>query len=157
MVRFDETRRRLLGFAALLLPIAAAQAGSTVYGASKGAALDGFDTVAYFTDGAPKEGDPRYTHEWNGATWRFASERNLDLFKAAPERYAPQYGGYCAFAMSGGAFSPGDAHRWRIEDGKLYLNANLFAQTLWENNIPRRVLDADGHWPTKKLELEAAR
>ena len=143
-------------FAAFVLLFAMpACAGSIVYGASKGPAIGGFDAVAYFTQGAPKEGDARYTHEWNGATWRFASTENRDLFKAAPERYAPQYGGYCAFAMSNGAFSPGDAKRWRVEDGKLYLNANIFAQTLWENNVPGRVRDADGHWPTKKAELEA--
>ena len=153
---FDPIRRRLVALAALFVLSAAAHAGSTVYGASQGPAIGGYDAVAYFTDGAPKEGDARDSHEWNGATWRFASAEHRDLFKADPERYAPQYGGYCAFAMSGGAFSPGAPTRWRIEDGKLYLNANVFAQTLWERNIPKRVLDADGHWPTRKRELEAA-
>ena len=132
-----------------------AHAGSIVYGASKGPAIGGFDAVAYFTTGAPTEGDARYTHEWNGATWRFALPENRELFKADPERYAPQYGGYCAYAMSSGAFSPGDAQRWRIEGGKLYLTANIFAQTLWESNVAGRVRDADGHWPQKKAELEA--
>ena len=141
--------------AATLAPMAA-HAGSAVHGAREGPALGGFDAVAYFADGAPKPGDARYSHEWNGATWRFASAEHRDLFKAEPARYAPQYGGYCAYAMSNGAFSPGDARRWRIEDGKLYLNANVFAQGLWQSNIPKRVLEADGHWPTKKAELEAA-
>lgn len=157
MVGFVGMRRRFIGLAALALLVlsTSALAGSTVYGADKGPALGGFDAVAYFTDGTPKEGDERFTHEWNGATWRFASAENRDRFRAEPERYAPQYGGYCAFAMSGGSFSPGDARRWRIVDGKLYLNANRFAQGLWEANIPKRVLDADGHWPTKRHELEA--
>jgi YHS domain-containing protein len=156
MVGVDRVRRSLVALAGLLKLGAEAHAGSTVYGASKGPAIGGHDAVAYVADGAPKEGDARYTHEWNGATWRFASPENRDRFAADPQRYAPQYGGYCAYAMSGGSFSPGDAKRWRIVDGKLYLNANGFAQALWETNIPRRVLDADGHWPTKKLELEAA-
>ena len=112
--------------------------------------------MAYFNDGAPKGGDARYTHKWNGATWRFASEQHRDLFNADPERYAPQYGGYCAYAMANDGLSPGDATRWRIVEGKLYLNANAFAQTLWETHVPRRVLDANGRWPTKRQELEAA-
>jgi YHS domain-containing protein len=156
MVGFNRVRRGLVVLAGLLIAGAAAHAGSVVYGASNGPALQGFDPVAYFTEGAPKEGDARFAHQWNGATWRFASAENRDRFQAEPERFAPQYGGYCAFAMSGGSFSPGDANRWRIVDGKLYLNANRFAQTLWESNIPRRVSDADGHWPAKKQELEAA-
>ena len=153
-----DKRRALVAatlFAGLCVLGASAQAASPVYGASTGPALGGYDTVAYFTDGAPREGDARFTHEWNGATWRFASADNRDRFKAEPERYAPQYGGYCAYAMSTDSFSPGDAKRWRIVDGKLYLNANIFAQTLWENNIPKRVVDADGHWPDRKHELEA--
>ena len=155
MVRFISLARALFGLAVATFAGSAAQAGSPIYGAAKGPALGGHDTVAYFTDGVPLAGDARYTAEWNGATWRFASEAHRDLFKADPERYAPQYGGYCAYAMSGGAFSPGDTKRWRIEDGKLYLNANVFAQTLWESNIPRRILDANRHWPAKKAELEA--
>ena len=160
MVGSSWERRRVIAHAAvlagLLFSSGAARAGSPVYGASQGPALGGFDAVAYFTHAAPTPGDPRYTHAWNGATWRFASAANRDRFAAEPERYAPQYGGYCAFAMSNGSFSPGDAKRWRIEDGKLYLNANRFAQALWEASIPKRVLDADGHWPAKKIELEAA-
>ena len=155
MIGFVETRRRLIGFAALSVLSAAVHAAPLIYGADKGPALGGYDAVAYFVDGAPKIGDARFTHEWNGATWRFVSAENRDRFKADPEHYAPQYGGYCAFAMSGGSFSPGDAKRWRIVDDKLYLNANVFAQGLWETNIPRRVLDANGHWPTKRQELEA--
>lgn len=155
MLGINRVRRALIALAGLLL-LGAAHAGSTIYGAGKGPAIGGHDAVAYFADGAPKEGDARYTHEWNGATWRFASPENRDRFTAGPQRYAPQYGGHCAYAMASGSFSPGDAKRWRIVDGKLYLNANIFAQGLWETNIPKRVLDADGHWPTKKLELEAA-
>ena len=104
MVGFNRVRRSLVVSAGLLIAAAAAHAGSVVYGAAKGPALQGFDPVAYFTEGAPKEGSARYTHEWNGAIWRFVSAENRDRFQAEPERFAPQYGGYCAFAMSGGSF-----------------------------------------------------
>jgi YHS domain-containing protein len=155
MVTSVSVFRRLVVLTSLFFLGAAAHAGSTVHGASKGPAIDGFDAVAYFTGGAPVEGDARFSHEWNGATWRFVSAGNLDRFKADPERYAPQYGGYCAYAMAHDSFASGDPKRWRIVDGKLYLNANLFAQSLWANNIPKRVVEADAHWPSKKRELEA--
>jgi YHS domain-containing protein len=155
MVDMRSTWRRralLLGLATLSL---VARAGGVVSGADKGPALEGHDPVAYFTDQKPVPGDARFETQWHGATWRFASAEHRDLFTNEPERYAPQYGGYCAYAMSNGAFSPGDAKRWRIVDDKLYLNTNLIAQSLWESNIPKRVREADGHWPTKKQELEA--
>ena len=148
MSKLGLTRRALVAIGMLSLLGTAAHAGSIVYGATKGPAIGGYDAVAYFTDGAPKVGDKRYTHEWNGATWRFASEQNRELFKAEPERYAPQFGGYCAYAMAKDGLSPGDAKRWRIVDGKLYLNANIFAQSLWETDIPGRIVDANGNWPT---------
>jgi hypothetical protein len=158
MQSFAAVRRAFIT-AAVLAGLAAfaasAGAGSVVYGAAKGPAIEGYDAVAYFTEGAPKLGDARFTHEWNGAVWRFASAENRDRFIAEPDSYAPQYGGHCAYAMSTDAFAPGDAKRWRVEGGKLYLNANLFAQKLWEVNIPKRVVDADGHWPARRAELEA--
>ena len=153
-IRVSAIRRQLLVLVAGTALAAPARAGSIIYGADKGPALGGHDPVAYFTEGAPKLGDAKFTTEWQGATWRFVSAQNRDLFQAAPERYAPQYGGYCAFAMSSGRFSPGAPNRWRIEGGKLYLNANFFAQSLWEADIPKRVIDADGHWPAKQSELE---
>ena len=156
MVRVNLGRRQALALVALVSLVSAASAASTVYGATKGPAVGGFDVVSYFTEGVPQAGDARYTHDWNGATWRFTSVAHRDLFAAEPERYAPQYGGYCSFAMSNDEFAPGDAKRWRIVDDKLYLNANLIALKLWERNIPGRVQDADGYWPAKRRELEAA-
>jgi hypothetical protein len=145
-----------LSATALAATHTAARAGSVIYGAAKGPAIGGHDAVAYFTEGTPKLGDARFTHDWSGATWRFVSAENRDRFVAEPQRYAPQYGGYCAYAMSSGGLSPGDAKRWRIEGGKLYLNANILAQTLWETGIPARIEKADGHWPGRRGELEAA-
>ena len=155
MVGMSSTWRRRALLAGLATLSLVARAGGVVSGADKGPALEGYDPVAYFTDQKPVAGDARFETQWRGATWRFASAEHRDLFANEPERYAPQYGGYCAYAMSNGGFSPGDAKRWRIVDDKLYLNTNLIAQSLWESNIPKRVREADGHWPTKKQELEA--
>src|SRR5512135_2769630 len=87
-----------------------------------GVAIRGYDPVAYFTESKPVEGSKQFTFEWQGATWRFASAANRDLFAKTPEKYAPQYGGYCAYAVSQGHTATIDPQRWRIVDGKLYLN-----------------------------------
>jgi len=114
-------------------------------------ALGGYDPVAYFTAGKPTEGRRAFETEWNGATWRFVSAGNRSLFQAAPEKYAPQYGGYCAWAVSEGYTASADPMAWRIVDGKLYVNYNQDIQKQWEQDIPGRVVKADTNWP-KVLE-----
>lgn len=148
------TKRFLIIFAGLLLLANAAFAASIIDGAKDGPAVEGYDVVAYFTQGKPIEGKPEFVTEWNGAKWQFQSAENRDLFVSDPEKYAPQYGGHCAYAMSFDSFASGDPHRWKIEEGKLYLNANKFAQWRWEKNIPKNIKDADGYWPAKKKQLE---
>lgn len=98
-----------------------------VYTDSNGHALQGHDPVAYFTVGVPTKGYPNIGRDWNGATWLFASTANRDLFDADPDRYAPAFGGHCAVGRAFGFSFPGSARRWRIEDGRLYVNKNLFA------------------------------
>jgi YHS domain-containing protein len=112
-----------------------------------GLALQGYDAVAYFTDGRPVPGKAEFTHPWNGATWRFASREHRDLFAAAPEKYAPQYGGYCAKAVSENNTAAIDPQAWKIVDGKLYLNYSPKVQKLWEQDIPGRIASADKNWP----------
>jgi YHS domain-containing protein len=112
-----------------------------------GLALQGYDAVAYFTDGRPVPGKAEFTHSWNGATWRFASREHRDLFAAAPEKYAPQYGGYCAKAVSENDTAAIDPQAWKIVDGKLYLNYSPKVQKLWEQDIPGRIASADKNWP----------
>jgi YHS domain-containing protein len=114
-------------------------------------ALSGYDPVAYFDQGRPVEGERRFSYAWQGATWRFASQEHLDRFKAEPERYAPRYGGYCAWAVSQGSTASSDPQAWRIVDGKLYLNYSLDVQKTWEQDIPGNIAKADGNWP-KVLE-----
>ena len=112
-----------------------------------GAAINGYDPVAYFTEGQPVEGATEHSLDWNGATWRFASAENRALFEADPSRYAPQYGGYCAWAVSRGYTASTDPDAWTIHDGKLYLNYNRRIQRRWERDIPGNVEKGDANWP----------
>ncbi len=110
-------------------------------------AVDGYDPVAYFTAGKPVEGKKEFSLEWQSATWRFSSAANRDLFKAAPEKYAPQYGGYCAWAVSQGYTADADPEAWKIVDGKLYLNYDKKVQAKWEQDQTSLIPKADANWP----------
>ncbi len=134
---------------AALVPTSNAAAGkSQVFtGIIKGVAVGGYDPVAYFTTGKPSKGNKDLTLEHDGAIWRFASTANRDAFKANPEKYAPQYGGYCSWAVSQGYTAKGDPKAWRIVDGKLYLNYNRSVQKTWERNIPTNISKANANWP----------
>ncbi|MEM9332204.1 MAG: YHS domain-containing (seleno)protein [Pseudomonadota bacterium] len=118
-----------------------------VYQSFFGTAIDGTDPVSYFTEGRPIEGSSDITFEWNGATWQFSSKENRDLFAANPSKYAPQYGGYCAWAVSQGYTASTVPDAWAIVDGKLYLNYNKSVQQQWEQNIPGNISAADQNWP----------
>lgn len=145
----------LATLAALLLALASpARAGAAVYTAD-GAAIDGYDPVAYFADGKAIAGRAEYKHDWMGVTWRFASAQHRDAFAAAPEKYAPQYGGFCAWAVSQGYTAKTDPDAWRIEGGKLYLNYSKSVQAKWAQDIPGNIQKADGHWPALKAGLAA--
>lgn len=114
---------------------------------SDGVALKGYDPVAYFTSGRPTPGLDQYTYRWDGVSYRFASADDLALFKAEPAKYVPQYGGYCAYAMSLNRIADIDPSRWAIVDGKLYLNNGYIAQTLWSANKTGHIASADRNWP----------
>ena len=133
---------------------APATAGTTVYTA-EGAAIEGYDPVAYFTDGKPVPGKAEYSHDWMGVTWRFASAEHRDAFAADPAKYAPQYGGFCAWAVSEGYTAEIDPDAWHIEGGKLYLNYSKSVQERWAKNIPGNIRKADGNWPKIKSDLAA--
>jgi hypothetical protein len=113
----------------------------------KGVAIHGYDAVAYFTEGKPVAGSEAHVFVWSGATWRFASAEHRELFEASPEKYAPRYGGYCAWAVSEGYTADIDPLAWRIVDGKLYLNYSPKVQARWEEDIPGRIARADETWP----------
>lgn len=118
-----------------------------VYKFSGALALKGYDAVAYFNDGNAVEGSEKFTYEWNGAKWRFASAANRDSFAGDPEKYAPQYGGYCAWAVGHGYTAKGDPEAWKIVDGKLYLNYNKDVQAKWVQDIPGYIGKGDENWP----------
>jgi YHS domain-containing protein len=110
-------------------------------------AVGGYDPVAYFTTGAPAQGSKQFEYDYKGAKWRFASAENLAAFKAAPDKYAPQYGGYCAWAAAQGYTAKGDPKYWKVIDGKLYLNFNADIQKKWEKDIPGFIAKGDANWP----------
>jgi YHS domain-containing protein len=118
-----------------------------------GVAINGTDPVAYFQEGRPVQGSAEFSHQWMNATWHFSSAANRDLFAANPERYAPQYGGFCAWAVAEGYSAPTVPEAWRIVDGKLYLNFDTNIQRRWEGDIPGNIARADQNWPEVKQSL----
>jgi len=116
----------------------------------RGLAIKGYDTVAYFTESKPVEGDAKITFEWMGAKWRFASTENRDAFAKEPERYAPQFGGYCAWAVSQNYTADADPQAWKIVDGKLYLNYNKEVQQTWEKDASGNIAKGEENWPKLK-------
>lgn len=98
-------------------------------------AINGYDSVAYFTKNAPVKGLDAYTYEWQGAKWKFSSQANLDLFKSNPEKYAPQYGGYCAYGVANDGLVKVDPDQFTIHEGKLYLNYDASIQKDWLKDI----------------------
>ena len=110
-------------------------------------AVGGYDTVAYHKEGKPVIGTEAFTHTWKDATWRFSSKENLDAFVADPDKYAPQYGGHCAFAVAHNALSPGNPQHWKIVDGKLYLNIDGSVHTKWERGQDGLLKRSEAHWP----------
>lgn len=120
---------------------------------SRGVAIRGFDTVAYFTQGKPVKGKPSLKTTWNGSTWHFSSQSNLDAFKANPAKYAPAYGGYCAWAMARGEVATTIPQAWDIKNGKLYLNYDLNIRDKWRADIPGFIAKGDRHWPRVRSSL----
>ncbi|MDB9316655.1 YHS domain-containing (seleno)protein [Nodularia spumigena] len=130
-----------------LQPAVHANIVSRVFDAENSLALKGFDPVAYFQQGKPIAGNPNFTYQWANVNWRFSTAQNRDLFAKNPEKYAPQYGGFCAWAVSQGYTAPIDPNAWKIVEGKLYLNADLRIQKRWERDIPGNIKKADKNWP----------
>ena len=131
----------------ILLPPAAVAEAPIYTGAFDNLAVQGYDPVAYFNEGKPVKGDKDFSTEYQGATFRFASAANRDKFVKSPQAYAPQYGGYCAWAVSQGYTAKGDARNWKIVDGKLYLNYNTSIQKKWEADVPGFIKAANTNWP----------
>ncbi|MHB8845424.1 MAG: YHS domain-containing (seleno)protein [Nitrospirota bacterium] len=113
-------------------------------------AIKGYDTVAYFKDGKAVKGYASFTFLWHGMIWHFSSKENRDLFAGSPEKYAPQYDGYCAWAMTESRLAITDPEVWKIVNGKLYLNCSQEAYNKWSRDIPGHIKKADEIWPKMK-------
>ena len=112
-----------------------------------GIAIKGYDPVAYFTQSRPVKGQNEYQFEWNNAKWLFANNEHMTLFQENPGKFAPQYGGYWAYAVSRGSTADIDPEAWAIIDGKLYLNLNKDVQNIWNKDRPGYINKADKNWP----------
>ncbi len=150
----DPTRHRRQPRAALLPVLAtmavfacpANAADKAGIFSTRDGAIRGYDPVAYFTEGQAVRGTPQLSYRWKDADWRFASQAHLDLFRANPDRYAPRYGGWCAYAMSRGRYASIVPQAWTIHEGRLYLNYSKAIQRKWSKDLAANVGDADRHW-----------
>jgi hypothetical protein len=141
----------LSALGALALPAPAAAGGAAGAAGESGLAIKGYDPVAYFIEGHPLMGSESFEYQWKGAKWRFLDAGNRDQFAAHPERYAPQYGGYSAYAVSSGELAAADPTVFSIVDEKLYLNGSRETRELWLRAMPSYISSANRHWP----ELES--
>ena len=141
--------RHLAAFVLAVVAAGPAHALDPVF-SEDGLAIHGYDPVAYFSEGRPVEGKAEFIHTYEGTEWRFATAANRDAFAADPTRYAPQYGGYCAWAVSQGYTASIDPDAWHIEAGKLYLNYSKSVQRDWAEDIPGHIAKGDANWPGLK-------
>jgi YHS domain-containing protein len=146
MLSLKSTNGFLMSFSVaflLLSGVGAITAGNALAG---DIAIKGYDSVAYFTAGKALKGNESFIFPWHNMTWQFLSKENRDLFAASPEKYAPQYDGYCAWAMTESRKAITDPEVWKIVDGKLYLNCSQAAYEKWSKDIPGNIKKADTIW-----------
>jgi len=125
---------------------------------SDGYAIHGFDPVAYFNSGAPAKGLPEYSAKWQNATWLFASAEHRDAFIQNPDKFAPQYGGWCAYGMAEGYAAETDPLKaWTIHEGKLYLNWNEEVSRLWSLNLTGYLRKSNSNWPDVQRDLRVGK
>ena len=155
---YRNTSKTMLPLAALLLTLASVALTGTLAAdestsASNGLtlaggplAIHGYDAVAYFTTGEPRRGLAKYSAKHAGVAYRFASKENLKTFKRDPEKYAPQFGGFCAYGVSVGKKFDGDPEVFKVVDGKLYFNLNPDIKATWEKDVPGNIAKAGRQW-----------
>ena len=146
-------RRRCLGGVVLLAGLLFLGFPSVVEGKSpfhtrSGRALEGYDAVSYFTQARAERGSPSYAARWGGVEWLFSSAKNRETFLVDPERYAPQFGGYCAYGVAQGYTVRGDPEQWNVYRGKLYVNYNAGVKKQWEARKDSYITQARGRWPS---------
>ncbi len=132
---------------ALALTFCFSYGQKSYYYQDKDGAIKGYDPVAYFKENKPVKGVQEYSLEWKDVTWFFVNQENMDLFSKNPEKYAPQYGGYCAYSVAQGYTAKIDPTAWKIVDGKLYLNYNESVKRNWEKYQDKYIDKAEENWP----------
>lgn len=121
-----------------------------------GVAMQGYDPVAYFSEGAPHQGDPKFMVKHDGATYYFASAENMKRFQKNPTAYLPQYGGFCAMGTAMHMKLEGDPKVWHIVDKKLYINFNPDVDRRWSDDVPLNISRANTNWPEIKSQTPDA-
>ena len=143
--------KRIIIVAALAISsVAQTQAQKSSVFAPDGKAIKGYDPVAFFKESKPVKGLNNLSYQWQNATWLFSSKENLETFKASPEKYAPQYGGYCAYGSADGHKAPTQPDTWTIVNGKLYFNYNTDVKAMWVKDQKHFIEVADRKWPEIK-------
>lgn len=146
-MRYWKSIGKMLSVSSVLSLFAILLAGISSCEAPTGdLAIKGYDTVAYFTVGKAVKGDAAFTSQWRGMTWHFASRENRELFESSPGAYAPQYDGYCAWALTESRKAITNPDVWKIVKGKLYLNCSKEAYDKWSRDIPGNIEKADRNW-----------
>jgi YHS domain-containing protein len=145
--------KKLLMAGAFMLLVLQVSAQTEIFSKSN-EAINGYDPVAYFTESKPVKGKNEFTFVWKESNWFFSSAKNRDLFKADPEKYAPQFGGFCAYGVSEDHKSPTSPDAWTIVDGKLYLNYNKDVKELWTKDRDSRIKVANENWLELKKEKD---
>ncbi|MHC1701954.1 MAG: YHS domain-containing (seleno)protein [Humidesulfovibrio sp.] len=148
-------KRHSLILALILALLLLCLAGSTAFAAKSAVntgfigdvAVEGADVVAYFTQGKYVAGTWEFSLRWNEADWRFSSAEHLRLFSENPEKYAPRYGGYCAYAVAQGTTAGINPEAWSIVEGRLYLNYSKSVRETWLKNTRGYIEQADRNWP----------
>lgn len=136
----------LMSFTVVLLLLSGFSGIAAGQSPADAVAIKGYDSVAYFKDGKALKGSDSFTFSWHDMTWYFLNKENRDLFVASPEKYAPQYDGFCAWAMTESRKAITDPEVWKIVDGKLYLNCSRTAYEKWSKDIPGNIKKADANW-----------
>lgn len=125
---------------------------SEIY-APSGIAINGYDAVAFFKDSKPVKGLNNLSYSWKNVNWLFASKENLESFKANPETFAPQFGGYCAYGTAQGHKAPTQIDTWTIVNNKLFFNYNQKVKELWNKNQSIFIDSASVKWPLIKSDI----
>jgi YHS domain-containing protein len=138
--------KKIIGLNLCMMLFVLSQAQQSEIFANKGTAVNGYDVVAYFTESKPVKGSEAFFVNWKNVKWLFASTENAALFQANPEKYAPQYGGYCAYGCSRGYKAKTSSNAWTIVNGKLYLNYDTGVRNIWDKDRQNFINKADSNW-----------